>query len=419
MGPLRVLLITPANSYRVAAYIQAADLLGIQLLIASEGQYSLIPAIASGIQIKLSDQDQAFHTIINALADTVVHAVFSPDDDTSVLAAKVATQLKLPYNSPFANNLTRRKDLARQKLAQTDILTPKFCLLNTSKPDKQQLVQIGFPLVLKPVAMSASRGVIRVNNWHEFEVALARIKKILAAATHSVQDEIEKNQVLAEQYIPGKEYAMEGMLSAGQLEILTVFLKPDPLHGPFFEETYYITPSDLKSQQIEQVRDIFQQMCAVYGLQQGPIHAEFRVNQHGVWPLELAARTIGGQCAKIIEFQLNQSLESIVLANLVGLARNYKKAAPTAAGVLMIPIPKPGILRRVEGIHAASQVRFIEHVEITINTGYELIPVPEGSSYLGFIFAKAPQPDQVENALRRAHSCLKIVISPILNVISK
>lgn len=416
MSRYRVLLVSPPYSYRIAAYLQAASLADIELIIASEGKYSLMPALASGIQVRLNQPDQAFQTIINALAGDRIDGVLSPDDRTAVLAAKIAAYYQLNYNQPEATVFTRRKDLARQKLAATSLLTPEFCVVDLAVPDRNAVADIGFPLVLKPLAMSGSRGVIRVNNWCDFDAALLRIGQIVRAAADEVVDEIEYRQVLAEKYIPGREYAVEGLLSDGRLELLAVFSKPDPLEGPYFEETYYISPSDLSELQIHEIQRTLQTMCAAYGLRQGPVHAELRINNESVWPIELAARTIGGQCAKLIELKLNQSLESLVLANLLGLEVNRSTTESDAVGVLMIPIPQAGLLRRVEGVREASQIPFIEHLEISTHTGYELIPLPEGNSYLGFIFAKGPTPNQVEAALRAAHACLKIVVNPPISV---
>jgi biotin carboxylase len=265
--------------------------------------------------------------------------------------------------------------------------------------------------VLKPLALSGSRGVIRVNDAGEFTRAAARIGLVVR---HEPGEE-ERRFLLAEEFIPGHEIAVEGMLTAGELEILAVFDKPDPLDGPYFEETYYVTPSRLGVRVQKQVRVTVAAACRAYGLREGPVHAELRVNDRGAWIIEVAARTIGGMCGRLLRFGTGMGLEELVLRQALGLPVR-KTSEAGGAGVMMIPIPQAGILRRVEGLLAAREIPFIEEVRIDVREGYELIPLPEGDSYLGFIFAHAPTPRQAEDALRQAHACLRVVVAPVWKI---
>jgi len=222
----------------------------------------------------------------------------------------------------------------------------------------------------------------------------------------------EREAVLIESFIPGAEVAVEGLLRAGQLEVLAIFDKPDPLDGPYFEETYYVTPSRHPRAVQDAVAARVAEACAAYGLREGPVHAECRINERGVWVLEIAARTIGGLCGRLLRFGTGYGLEELVLQHALG-RRVATRGADGAAGVLMIPIPQAGILRRVEGVLAASRVPHIEEVVIDVREGYELVPLPEGASYLGFIFARAPSAAEAEAALRAAHAELRIVVAPL------
>jgi biotin carboxylase len=240
--------------------------------------------------------------------------------------------------------------------------------------------------------------------------ACDRIVAILTEETAS--DPWERTHVLVEEFIPGPELALEGILHDGRLNVLAIFDKPDPMDGPYFEETYYITPSQLPPRVQEQIRKQIAAACDAYGLREGPIHAECRINDKGVWVLEVAARTIGGLCARLLRVGTGFGLEELVLTH----ALDRPLTPPTdrgAAGVLMIPTTSAEILRRVEGQSAARQVPFIDEVIIHIREGYELIPWPEGSSYLGFIFSRAPTPRQAEAALRAAHACLNVITAPL------
>ncbi len=404
----RLLLVAPPDSYRIAAYLKAAKSLDVELQIASRGEYSLVNEIAAGVHINLDDEQHALNKILDIAHQNPFQSILAPDDYTVELAAKIAQALDLPHNPPAAARFSRRKDLARERLRRYQVPTPHFRRIDLSIDLTPQIEGFPFPCVVKPVSLSGSRGVIRVNNFNEFIEACARIKKIVDV----LSNEDEKKILLVEEYIPGIEVAVEGFLKDSEFIPLALFDKPDPLEGPFFEETYYITPSRLP---LEQQQHIFQQVhaaCQAYGLRTGPVHAELRLHDNQAWIIEVAARTIGGECAKLLKFGTGYSLEQLVVAHSMGLDINMQPMED-AAGVLMIPTPKSGILRRVEGVLAAQKIPLIESAIISVREGYELQTLPEGSSYLGFIFARGPSPQEVEAALRRAHSLLNIVVSPL------
>ncbi len=409
----RILVIAPHGSYRTSAFISAAHRLGVKVLLVSEGKHSIVSDYARGLHIDLSNQAAALELILQQAAKEPIAGIIATDDSTTELAARAAKRLGLPHNPPAAVHLARRKDKARACLLAANVRVPKYRCLNLAQPLAQQLSDIDFPSVIKPVGLSGSRGVIRVNNSTELNQGIQRIQAMLQQETQLDAD--VARLLLVETFIPGMEVAVEGMLTAGKLQILTVFDKPDPLDGPYFEETYYTTPSRHASDVLANLEQTVQAACAAYGLREGPVHAECRLNEDGVWLLEVAARTIGGLCGRLLQFGTGYSLEELVLAQAMG--KNLPiEMAQQGAGVLMIPIPKAGILKRVEGILAAQRIPYIESVEIQIREGHELVPLPEGSSYLGFIFARAPSAAQAEAALRAAHACLNIVVAPLWKV---
>lgn len=406
----RILLIAPHGSYRTAPFLAAAKIRGIDVLIASEAKHSLVSAYAQGLHLNLDDLQASLQTILREAQRQPFTAVLGCDDASTELAALAANELGLPHNPATAIRLARRKDLAREQLVKAGVPVPRHWRLDLRRPLAAQIEDIQFPCVLKPVALSASRGVIRANNVAELTHATTRIQVLLArAALHNAE---ERETILVEEFIPGVEVAVEGLLTHGQLEILTIFDKPDPLDGPYFEETYYVTPSRLDTLTQQALRETISTACAAYGLREGPIHAECRINAQGVWILEVAARTIGGLCGRLLRFGTGSGLEELVLLHALG-ERPEVTSEPGGAGVLMIPIPQAGILRRVEGVLAAEKIPYIEEVVIDVREGYELVPLPEGSSYLGFIFARAPSAAQAEAALRAAHACLHVVVMPL------
>jgi len=407
----RLLLIAPHSSYRISPYISAAQKLGIEVLVASTSEHSLVSEIAEGLRINLDtttdNTEPSLDLIVKAHRNKPFTGVVATDDSAVSLASRAAKELGLPHNPPEAVRLTHRKDLARVCLAEKGVPVPDFRRIDLFADINTQIADLSYPCVIKPLSLSGSRGVIRVDDPEACIVACKRIQKIVS----ELPEEESQRFLLIEGYIPGVEVAVEAMLNKGELQLLALFDKPDPLEGPYFEETYYVTPSRLSDQQQKLIIQRVADACSAYGLVNGPVHAELRLHKNEAWILEVAARTIGGQCAQLLRHGTGHGLEELVIAQATGNSLQ-SEINDTAAGVLMIPIPGAGILRRVEGLAAARHVPYITEVEISVRSGYELIPLPEGAAYLGFIFAQGPDPESVENALRQAHAMLKFITAP-------
>ena len=397
----------PSGSYRVSAYTRAARNLEMPIMVVSNSEHSLVPEVANGITVDFSQPEQAYTDIISALETVDVACVLATDDSCVELCGRVAEYLGLPQNSAATALLTQRKDLGREALSRAGCNTPDYQVLKIA--DHGEVPgSIEYPVVIKPLSLAASRGVIRANNDTEFDTAVQRIDAILESTG---QRGFTRENILVESYIDGQEYAVEGFIINGKFSLLTIFDKPEALTGPYFEETYYLTPTRLESQQRQTLIDEITRCCAAYGLEHGPVHAEARLTSSGPILLELAARTIGGQCGQLIEFSLQQKLEEIIIQGMCGIAPQTDGEGESA-GVLMIPISNSGILKRIEGLTEAQQTEFVRDIEIHINPGYELIPLPEGASYLGFIFAQSPDFERTYHALKLAHSRLSFVTQP-------
>jgi len=385
--------------------------MGLHVLVASKGKHSLICEVYEGLHIDLENHDASLAIILAAAKTQMIVGVLGSDDSTVELAAKVAQQLKLPHNSPTAAQLTIRKDLARAHLSLNQCAVPIHCLINLNDSLDKQTAGLPWPCVIKPLNLSASRGVIRVNNQQEFIVACTRIKKIITESA----TEFERSHVLIEEYIDGVEVAFEGYLQNGELFSLVIFDKPEPLIGPYFEETIYVSPSALNPTIQHKIKQRIAEACKAYGLSTGPIHAELRVNEHDAWILEVASRTIGGDCARSLDSSGDFNLEELVIALAIGKTITTQPPQ-NARGVMMIPISQGGILRRVEGLAQARKVEHIDSVDIVIREGNELIPLPEGNQYPGYIFAQAETNEQVIHALKTSHRCLNFVVAPIFKL---
>ena len=411
--PARLLLIAPPNSYRTVSYLESARRQGVDVLVASEGEHSLVGAIASGLHIDL-DSPQALEHLLRANRERPFAGVVATDDTTVELGSRIARALDLPHNPPQSAQYSHRKDLSRQVLQAAGVRVPEFRIVSLARAIAPQLEGLKFPCVVKPLSLSASRGVMRADTPQQVQSACLRIQSILAA--EDMADDYVSAHLLVESFISGPEVALEGLLHRGKLDVLAIFDKPDPLEGPFFEETYYTTPSRHAAAIQQEIIQCVRDACEGLGLCEGAVHAEVRIGDSGCVIIEVAARTIGGECARLLRFGAGHSLEDLVIAHAVGQPLSIKRNNG-AAGVLMIPIAKAGSLRRIEGISRARAVPFIEDILINIRDGYELIPLPEGSSYLGFMFACAPKPEQVEAALRKAHAELDVIVAPVMKVL--
>jgi biotin carboxylase len=338
-----------------------------------------------------------------------VAAVVPVDDATTVVGAAIGQALGLRANALAAVSATRDKQAMREALARGGVRQPGFAVFPITDDPQGVAARARYPCVLKPLVLSASRGVIRADTPAQFVAAWSRIGAILA------EPEVRAlgagaSSILVEDFVPGVEVSLEGMLTEGDLATLAIFDKPDPLDGPFFEETIYVTPSRLPESAQKAVAECAGRAARALGLSDGPVHAELRINDGGPWLIELAARSIGGLCSRTLRFGTGMSLEEIILRHALGWPIASLERERAAAGVMMIPIPRGGILDDVRGLEAARAVGGIEDVTISIPKGHPVVALPEGSRYLGFIFSRAAAPADAEAALRRAHALLDFTI---------
>ena len=404
----RVLLILPSATYRAPDFLAAARELGLTVTVASERRAAMSAAMGErALTLRLSDPAVAAEQIAERARETPFAAVVGVDDQGVMAAALGAERLGLSHNPPEAVARTRDKAAMRRALAEAGVPQPRFAVLPYGADVAAVAREVGLPCVIKPLGLSGSRGVIRADDAEQACSTVERVRGILAAAHQSPEAPL-----LLESYLPGTEVALEGLLRGGRLELLAVFDKPDPLEGPYFEETLYLTPSRLPADVVAEVEAVTARAVQALGLREGPVHAELRVDGERVSVLELAARSIGGLCSRALQFGAGVSLEQVILRHALGLRLEHLARESTASGVMMIPIPGAGVLREVEGQQEARAVEGIGGLEITIGRARPVVPLPEGDRYLGFMFARSASADAVERSLRAAHACLRIRIEP-------
>ena len=397
--------------------MKAAHRLGVEVTVGSNERQVLESLNEGGsVTIDFSNTTIAVKKICEFHDIYPVIAIIAVDDTTGTIAAIASQKLGLKYNTPEAVKATGNKLLLRQALGKADLSNIKYNTIGLEENPKLIAQATDFPCVLKPFNLTASQGVIRVNNKQDFILAFERIKLLLLDIKNNTQKEIIP-KILIEDYIEGEEVALEGIMVGGKLDVLALFDKPDPLEGPYFEETIYITPSKKSLEVQASIKNMAEQAARAIGLEEGPVHIELRLqakgqynNQSGPWVIDMASRSIGGLCSRSLRFNDDMSLEDIILRHAVN--KPIEATQQTAAsGVMMIPIPKAGTLEKINGMLEAKAVQGITDITMSIRTGEQLVPLPEGNKYLGFIFAKSNTPRDVEAALRSAHSQLNFEIN--------
>ena len=414
----RVLLLLPTTGYRNDDFVAAARALGVEILAAANYCHRLAPSwgLPPIMALHFDQPELAVDSVLRELGGTL-DGVLAVDDSGVELAALLSQRLGLQGNPAAAVRRVRDKLAFRQLLHQQQFLCPRFHHLASDADPLSLRGGITFPVVVKARRLSASCGVIRADDSATLLRAVHQVRAIQRRADRDAQE----LGLIVEDFIPGQEYALEACLERGELTPLALFDKPDPLDGPYFEETIYVTPSRLPAALQERIRAEVARACTAAGLVSGPVHAEMRVNERGVWLLEIAARSIGGLCARVLRHSLGISLEELILSQVVGqrLASMREVSAAFgaggdagAAGVMMIPIPLRGIYQGVAGLAAAQSVAGVSGVTITAQPGQIVAPPPDATGYLGFIFARAAQAAGAEEALRCAHRCLRFDIRP-------
>ncbi len=410
----RVLLLLPTRTYRATDFLDAALKLDVEVVIASEEPATTAKLSPTDtLVLDFRNPTDATQIISEYTSTKPIAAIIGVDDDTTILATMASAALGLPHNPISSAKATRDKYRLRQTLDKNGVPVPKYRCFSIHDDITEISNQVNYPCVIKPLSLSASRGVIRADNSLQFSENVERITKILHSVMEARGADTNKDSyqyLLVEDYIPGIEVALEGILLDGELKTLALFDKPDPLEGPFFEETLYITPSRLPEDIQDELQLATADAATALGLQHGPVHAELRYNEKGALLIEIAARTIGGLCSRTLRFGTGMSLEELVIRHAIGQPIDTFNREKQAAGVMMIPVPKAGILGDVRGKTDAYGVNGIEEVNITIAIGGKVEPLPEGDKYLGFIFARAKTPEKVESALREAHGHLEFMI---------
>ena len=407
----RILLLLPTTTYRAADFLAAAARMGVEVVAASEEQNALSRQHPDSlVTLNFREPEAAARAALEFHKRYPIDAVVPVDEATAVVAATIGSALSLRHNSVESARAARNKHLMSELFAGSGVPAPRSAVFPLQEDSSLLASKVRLPCVLKPLALSGSRGVIRADDPQGFVAAWKRIAAILDSKDAKRLSGETGGKILVQEYVPGREFALEGLLAGGRLRLLALFDKPDPLDGPFFEETIYVTPSRLAEREQARIADCVSRGAQALGLSEGPVHAEVRLNDRGAWLIELAARSVGGLCSRTLRFGTGLSLEDLILRHALGMSIEGLAREEAAAGVMMIPIPRSGKLAEIRGLEEGRAVGGIVEVTITARRGRPVTALPEGSSYLGFLFSRAETPAAAEAALREAYSRLTIDI---------
>ena len=420
----RVLLLATTTGYQTRMFADAAAALGVEVVYATDRCDQLDDPWRDGaIPVRFHEEWRSVDAVLKALESRPVNGVLVVGDRPSVMAAYITRLLGLPGHSPESAGIARDKRLSRERLKAAGLPVPEFLAVPSATDPSTLLSRVTFPVVIKPTVLSGSRGVIRADDELSFVTGFGRVQRLLASNEIRELRDPESDVIQIESYIPGAEFALEGILDHGAFHTLAIFDKPDPMAGPFFEESIYVTPSRVNVGIQRQIQDVVERAARAVGLHHGPVHAECRVNSRGVYVLEVAARPIGGLCARVLRFVKPEvasiGLEQLLLRHAIGEPIGGWTREHEASAVMMIPIPRSGVFRGATGVDEALAVAGVDEVMVTAKPDQQLLALPEGASYLGFIFAHAPTPEAAEQAVRTAHGCLRLTIDPWLEVLNQ
>jgi biotin carboxylase len=394
------------------AFLEAANKVGVSLTVAGDAPPDFLKQTPNSfLTLDLYSPSTAVPTVVEFAKTSPINVVLGVNDQTAILASIISEALGLSANSIDSVRAASNKQTMRRLLQKAGLPCPNFVVVGIDENPADIVQEVTFPCVLKPLTLSGSCGVIRADDQESFQQTFTRIGQLLKTFERPEQ-EMAGRQILIEDFIPGIEVALEGILTNGTLHPLALFDKPDPLDGPYFEETIYVTPSRLPSDTQLRISESLAKATRAIGLREGPVHGELRINDQGIWVIEVAARSIGGKCSRMLEFGTGRSLEELILLHALGQELPSLDLTTGAGGVMMIPIAQEGILERIEGQEEAQQVPDVEELVMTAKPGDHLIPLPEGKRYLGFIVARGAQPEEVEETLREAHRRLTLVMKP-------
>ena len=390
----KLLLVIPENSYKSNDFVFAAEKLGIDFMIITDSE-QVSSKFSDTVIINKFDAELNKNNI-KKLKD-VTH-VLPVDHSALKFSGYLVDLLEVKGNKLESINLSMNKYESRKIFnSLLDIKANNEIIKNID--DINIFINKNGTSVLKPNYGTASKSVLKINN---VEKNKEQIEKLM-------QDCFDQDLVI-EEYIDGKEYALEGTIINSELKKIVIFDKPVEYKHPYFEESIYITPSELSSEAEKRVVSIVDKACKKIGLEDGPVHVEFKINENQIFIIEINPRMIGGLCSRCLSFGLFKvSLEEIILHAFMNNELKNIELLNNYVGVLMIPTPKSGKFISINK-KELENIQNISNVEITVPEGSDLLEPPYGDKYLGFAFSQGIDKKTVNESLLTAMNLANPII---------
>ena len=390
----KLLLVIPENSYKSNDFVVAAEKLGIDFLIITDSE-QVSSKFSDTVIINKFDAELNKNNL-KKLKD-VTH-VLPVDHSALKFSGYLVDLLEVKGNKLESINLSMNKYESRKIFnSLLDIKVNNEIIKNID--DVNTFINKNGTSVLKPIYGTASKSVLKINN---VEKNKEQIEKLM-------QDCFDQDLVI-EEYIDGKEYALEGTIINSELKKIVIFDKPVEYKHPYFEESIYITPSELSSEAEKRVVSIVDKACKKIGLEDGPVHVEFKINENQIFIIEINPRMIGGLCSRCLSFGLFKvSLEEIILHAFMNNELKNIELLNNYVGVLMIPTPKSGKFISINK-EELEKIPNISNVEITVPEGSDLLEPPYGDKYLGFAFSQGIDKKTVNESLLTAMNLANPII---------
>ncbi len=390
----KLLLVIPENSYKSNDFVVAAEKLGIDFLIITDSE-QVSSKFSDTVIINKFDAELNKNNL-KKLKD-VTH-VLPVDHSALKFSGYLVDLLEVKGNKLESINLSMNKYESRKIFnSLLDIKVNNEIIKNID--DVNTFINKNGTSVLKPIYGTASKSVLKINN---VEKNKEQIEKLM-------QDCFDQDLVI-EEYIDGKEYALEGTIINSELKKIVIFDKPVEYKHPYFEESIYITPSELSSEAEKRVVSIVDKACKKIGLEDGPVHVEFKINENQIFIIEINPRMIGGLCSRCLSFGLFKvSLEEIILHAFMNNELKNIELLNNYVGVLMIPTPKSGKFISINK-EELENIPNISNVEITVPEGSDLLEPPYGDKYLGFAFSQGIDKKTVNESLLTAMNLANPII---------
>ena len=382
----KLLLVIPENSYKSNDFVTSAEKLDLDFLVITDSQQ--VSGQFSDTVIIHSFDEELENDVKEKLQD-VTH-ILPVDHSALKFSAYLVDLLKAKGNNTKSINTAMNKFESRKIFNSISEIKIQNAIVKKIE-DIEIFINENGTSVLKPIYGTASKSVIKVESFQENK---AEVEKLM--------QDCSDQDLIIEEFVDGSEYALEGNLINSELNKIVIFDKPINYKEPYFEESIYIAPTEIPDKTQKEIVNLIGKACKKLGLENGPVHVEFKIHNKEIFIIEINPRMIGGLCSRCLSFGLfKTSLEEIALHAFLNNELKSIDLLSNFVGVLMIPTPISGKFISINKNELES-IPNVSGVEITVSENSNLLEPPFGDKYLGFVFSQGDSKEKVMESLTLA-----------------